>query len=282
MILLCIYTLGFGSAAILGLASCPPLAERLKLYVQRRASEAKLQLDDIFVTFSPNRLQGFYLLAPVGVGLLGWLASGSWVMAAAGAAVGLLMPRLMVPTMKAQRFRKFHAQLVDSLLLLSSCLRAGLSMLQAFTVVAEEMPAPINQEFGLILKETRMGVSLDEAMIHFRQRMPSDDTNLFVTAVLVARETGGDVTAIFTRLVETLRERKKIKEKIKTLTFMARMQGIVMGILPVAFSYVTYTMDRSHFNFFLTDPLGKVLLIGVVAVQLFGAFLFMRFSKSPL
>ena len=127
-----------------------------------------------------------------------------------------------------------------------------------------------------------MGVSLDEAMVHFRQRIPSDDTTLFVTAVLVARETGGDVTSIFTQLVETLRERKKIKEKIKTLTFMARMQGIVMGILPVAFSYATYRMDPDHFGFFLHDPLGRMILVGVIGVQCFGALLFMRFSKSPL
>jgi len=216
------------------------------------------------------------------VGLAGWLLTASWIVAVAAAALGLLAPRMIVNLMKVQRNKKFHAQLVDSLLLLSSCLRAGLSMLQAFTVVTEEMPAPISQEFGLILKETRMGVSLDEAMIHFRHRIRSDDTNLFVTAVLVARETGGDVTAIFTRLVETLRERKKIKEKIKTLTFMARLQGIVMGLLPIAFSYATYSMDRSHFQFFLTDPLGRLLLLGVVVVQLFGAFLFMRFSRSPI
>jgi len=192
------------------------------------------------------------------------------------------VPKLTVPFVKAKRNKLFHTQLVDGLLLLSSCLRAGLSMLQSFTVIAEEMPAPINQEFGLILKETRMGINLDEAMTHFKQRMPSDDTGLFVTAVLVARESGGDVTAIFTRLVETLRERKKIREKIKTLTFMARMQAVVMALLPIAFSYSVSKIDPNHFTFFLNDPVGKLLLAGIVVIQIFGAYLFLRFSRSPL
>jgi len=279
---LVMYGLVFGSAAILGLASYPPLRERIKAYVELRAREAKVYLEDMFLDLSHHRLRVLYGISPVGVGLLGWMITGWWVIGLIGASVGLLVPRVLIRYLHQVRRKKFHAQLVDSLLLLSSCLRAGLSMLQSFTVVAEEMPPPISQEFGLLLKEMRMGVNLEEGMAHLKQRMPSDDTNLLSTAVLVARETGGDITAIFARLVETIRERKKIKERIKTLTFMARMQGVIMALLPIVFSYVVYTIDKNHFKFFLTDATGRVLLAGVVALQLFGGYLFMRFSKSPL
>jgi tight adherence protein B len=273
----------FGSVAIAGLATYPPLMTNVKLYVDRRATDARIQLEDIFVNLSQYRLKLLYGAAPVVLGLLFWvLSGGQWLLAAVGFALGFVVPKLTVPFVKAKRTKLFHTQLVDGLLLLSSCLRAGLSMLQSFTVVAEEMPAPISQEFGLILKETRMGINLEEAMAHFKQRMPSDDTGLFVTAVLVARESGGDVTAIFTRLVETLRERKKIREKIKTLTFMARLQAIIMGLLPIGFSYTVMKIDPNHFTFFLQDPVGKMLLVGIVVIQLFGAYLFLRFSRSPL
>ena len=272
----------FGSVTIAGLATYPPLLTNVKLYVDRRATDARIQLEDIFVNLSQYRLKFLYAAAPVILGLVFWLVSGQWLAAVVGFSLGLVVPKLTVPFVKAKRNKLFHTQLVDGLLLLSSCLRAGLSMLQGFTVVAEEMPAPLNQEFGLILKETRMGINLEEAMTHFKQRMPSDDTGLFVTAVLVARESGGDITAIFTRLVETLRERKKIREKIKTLTFMARMQAVVMAILPFAFSYAVYNIDRNHFTFFLNDPVGKALLVGIVMLQLFGGYLFIRFSRSPL
>ena len=120
--------------------------------------------------------------------------------ALAGVAIGLLLPRLIVSQLDRIRRRKFIGQLVDGLLLLSSSLKAGLSMLQAFSVLAEEMPPPISQEFGLVLKETKMGVELAEAMDHLKKRMPFNDITLFVTAVLVSRETGGDITHIFGRL----------------------------------------------------------------------------------
>ncbi len=274
--------LGFLSAALFGLLSYPPMLERLKLYIQRRTAEASVQLEDMFMSLSQHRLKLFYVLATPLTGLLFWVLTGIPWAALIGLAVGRIIPKFVLNYLKIKRRGMFQKQLVDGLLLLGSCLRAGLSMIQAFTVVAEEMPAPISQEFGLVLKETRMGVSLDEAMGHFKTRMLSDDTNLFVTAVLVARETGGDVTTIFARLVETIRERRKIKEKIKTLTFMARMQAIVMALLPIAFSFITFSMDKNHFGFFLHDPLGQMILLSVIVTQLLGAWLFMRFSKSPL
>lgn len=282
MILLAIYGLLFGAVAVASLAGYGPVKQRASLYLQQRVEEAKFNLEDMFVVLSHHRLLHLHIVAPFVLGLGAWVATGVWYAGLVGAGIGAVLPKGMLRYLRYDRAKKFHGQLVDCLLLLSSCLRAGLSMMQAFTVVAEEMPAPISQEFGLLLKETRMGVPVDEAAAHLRQRMPSDDLNLFVASVMVARETGGDITAIFARLVETLRERKKIRERIKTLTFMAKLQAALMGALPFAFSIAIYSIDRSHFNFFLTDPTGKLMLAAVVTVQLFGTYLFLRFSRSPL
>lgn len=276
------YALCFGSAAVLGMASYPPIMERIARILRLRVERATLQLSDMFVELPKDRLLSLYVGAPVVCGLLSWVLLENVLFAVPGFGLGLLVPRMAVPILKRQRDAKFQNQLVDGLLVLSSCLKAGLSMLQAFTVVNEEMPVPISQEFGLVLKETRMGLSLDEALVHLKQRMPSDDCTLFVTAVLVARETGGDITSIFTQLVETIRERKKIKERIKTLTFMARLQGGMMAMLPFAFSYVSYSIDPTYFGFLLHDPTGQVMLFGVVFLQLLGGWLFMRFSRSPI
>jgi tight adherence protein B len=280
--MLLLYGMVFGAVVLVSLASYPPVMERLNAYIRRRVDEARTNLEDIFVNLSQGRLRELYTYTPIVAALLGWVATGIWMFAIVGAGIGIVGPRLWVQHMRRSHQKRFHAQLVDTLLLVSSCLRAGLSMLQSFAVVAEEMPLPINQEFGLVLKETRMGVGLDEAMLHFKQRSPSDDTHLFVTAVLVARETGGDITAIFTRLVDTLRERKKIRERIKTLTFMSKLQAIVMAMLPIAFIFVTYSVDQKHFQFFLNDGLGRVMLAGIVMAQLFGLYLFLRFGRSPL
>jgi tight adherence protein B len=272
----------FGSVALIGVIIYPPLAERFRVHVHKRAQTASVELSDIFVNLSHARLQLLYGLSPVAVGLVIWMLTGLWIMGVLGLGVGLVFPQFVLRSMRALRSKQFHDQFVDSLLLLSSSLRAGLSMVQSFTVIAEEMPPPISQEFGLVLKEIRMGVNVDEAMVHLKQRMPSDDTTLFVTAVLVARETGGDVTAIFAKLVETLRDRKRLKERVKTLTFMAKMQGGLMGGLPFLFAYAVYQMDKNHFTFFLSDPVGKMLMMLIAAFWVVSMLLFMRFGRSPL
>lgn len=282
MLLLLTYSLCFSSAALAGVISYPPLRERLATYLRQRATEATAELSTMFLNLPNRAVWLLYGVSPVVCGLLFWLASGNAVIGLIGAAFGVALPKLILLQARRTYVKRFHAQLVDGLLLLSSSLKAGLSMTQAFTVVAEEMPPPIALEFGLILKEIRMGVNLDEAMAHLKQRMPLDDVTLFTTAVLVGRETGGDITQVFRRLVETLRERKKLKERIKTLTFMARMQGVIMAMLPVVFAFLVYRIDPRHFQFFLSTELGRVLLAAIVLLQVIGMLLFVRFSRSPL
>ncbi len=276
------YGLCFSAAALAGMASYPPLAQRFATSIRRRAEEATAQLADLFIDLPHRRVWLVHAASPAVVGGLAWLVTGNWIIGSLGTIVGIVVPRLVVAQIRRLHRKRFHDQLVDGLLLLSSSLKAGLSMSQALTVVVEEMPSPIAQELGLVLKETRMGVTLDEAMWHLKERVPGDDVSLFVTAMLVARETGGDITLVFARLVETIRDRKKLKEKIKTLTFMARMQGCIMALLPVVFGYLVYSMNHRYFDFFVTDPIGRMLLVGIVLLQCVGGLLFLRFSRSPL
>ena len=276
------YGLLFGAIVLGTLASYQPVLVGINAYVTKRVEEMRLQLEDMFVDLPERRLRVLYFVAPPVIGLAGWISSQSWVAAIVGGLIGLVVPRLIITRVRALRTKQFHAQFVDALLMMSSSLRACLTLVQTFTVVVEEMPPPISQEFGLMLKEIRMGVSLDEAIVHFRERAASDDMNLFVTTVLVARETGGDITTVFSRLVDTMRERKKIRERIKTLTFTARMQAAVMALLPFVFCFIVYSINPNHFRFFLTDPTGKVMLVGVALTQVVVCFLFMRFSRSPL
>lgn len=282
MELLLAYGLGFGSVVVAGLAAYAAVTRRAGDYLRQRSEEATAQLGDMFLDLPSRRVWLAYALSPVVVGAAAWLLTERWVLGVIGAAVGVLAPKVAVRSMGRMRQRRFHGQLVDALLLMSSSLKAGLSMMQAFAVVAEEMPPPVSQEFGLLLKQTRMGTNLEEAMGNLKRRMPSDDVTLFATGVLVSRETGGDVTRLFTQLVETLRERKKLKERIKTLTFMSRMQGILMGMLPLVFAVVVYRMNAEYFRWFFTDPLGRMLLAVVVGLQVVGALLFVRFARSPL
>lgn len=282
MTLLLAYGLFFGATALAAHAAYPDVSARFLNYVNRQAIKASTELGDIFLNPSQRMIWFLYALSPIIVGVAALLISGHFIVGLIGLAFGILVPKMILRQMRRNYHKKFHVQLVDALLLLSSSLKAGLSMTQAFTVVVEEMPSPVSQEFGLILKESRMGVNLDEAMLHLKQRMPGDDVSLFVTAVLVARETGGDITAVFARLVETIRERRKLKERISTLTFMARFQGFVMAMLPVAFGMLVYQMNKDYFLFFVNEPLGRMLTVWIVVLQLVGMVLYARFSRSPI
>jgi len=107
---------------------------------------------------------------------------------------GLIIPFMVIKKMEAMRKQKFGAQLVDGLTILSSSLKAGLSLQQSIEVLVEEMPPPIGQEFSLVLRQMQMGVSLEEAMYTLKKRMRLDELDIMVTAIMVARESGGDLT----------------------------------------------------------------------------------------
>ena len=276
------YGVCFGSVAVASATAYQTVTQTAGEYLRRRSTEATEQLGEMFMDLPRRKIWAAYVLSPVAMGVAAWLLTERWIFGVLGVALGVVLPKLVLRQMDRVRQQTFHGQLVDSLLVMSSSLKAGMSMMQAFAVVAEEMPAPASQEFGLMLKQTRMGVSLEEAIASLKRRMPSDDVNLIATAVLVSRETGGDITHLFSRLVETIRERKKLKERVKTLTFMARMQGVVMGLLPIGFGFTVYNMNHEYFNWFLTDPVGRVLLMAVVGLQVIGAALFIRFARSPL
>src|SRR5262249_5621725 len=143
--------------------------------------------------------------------------------------VGFAVPRLRLSQLVAARRRKFGDQLVDALMIMSSSFRGGLSLIQAIEAVVDEMPEPIKQEFGIVLGENKMGVPLDESLNRLYKRMPSPALQQMVTAILLARETGGNLALIFSRIIATTRERKKIEQNLNTLTIQGRIQAVVMS-----------------------------------------------------
>jgi tight adherence protein B len=163
-------------------------------------------------------------------------------------------------------------------MILSSSLKGGLSFMQALEVVCEEMPAPISQEFGLVLKENKLGITLDESLLNLRRRMPLEEVNLMISSILVAKSTGGELTRVFSQLVETIRSNIKLKEKITTLTLQGKLQGIIMSILPIAFAIFIYKQDPHHFDIMLETQLGKMLLVGAVLGQIIGMVLIKKMS----
>jgi len=127
-----------------------------------------------------------------------------------------------------RRREKFNLQLPEALGTMSNALRAGFSISQAFDSVAARGDAPISEEFAILQRQLKIGMSFEDALESLSQRVGSDDLTLVTTAILISRRTGGNVTEIFDKISETIRGRLRILRKVKTLTAQGRMQGIVV------------------------------------------------------
>jgi tight adherence protein B len=283
---LLIYGSVAGSAGCAALVAYPLLARlvthsasRIEQYQQERVEEATKRLDDIFLDVKPTWMKVAYGIGPLASGLLAYVVFQDWIITGVGAVAGILLPDFWVRYTRASRRRKFQAQLVDALFILSSSLRAGLSLTQAFEQLESEMPPPASQEFGLMMKAHRLGRTLEEALQGLNERMPCDELHLITTALLVGRETGGDVTAIINQLITTIRERKKLSEKVKTLTLQGRLQAYIMSALPVIFAFFVRTFNPRYFDALLNETTGQIVIVVAVLLWLVGMALLMKVSK---
>ncbi len=248
-----------------------------KEFQNKRAKRISENMEDSFVFWEKKKLFLLYL-APFVFAGLGFLLTFHFIGAIVGFIVGLAFPNVMVKLNRARRLRQFQSQLVDGLMIISSSLKGGLSLIQAIEVLCEEMPAPMSQEFNMVLKENRWGMSLEESFLLLKKRVPLDDVNLLVTSLLIARETGGDLTRVLAKLTNTIRDNIKVKEKVATLTLQGRLQGIVMSFLPIGFGYFIFKQNPEHFNIMWQSDMGRTMLLTAIGLQLLGMYLIKRIS----
>lgn len=274
-------------SAIAAAAAVSPMLLRLftrsvstvEQYQQERVDQAAKALDEIFVEVKPAWLKMAYGLGPLLAGVAGFLLFNSVMAAVVGAVLGLVLPDLWVRQRRAARKRKFRSQLVDAMFMLSSSLRAGLSLTQAFEVLESEMPPPASQEFGLMMKAHKVGRTLEESLARLNQRMACEEMHLVTTAVTVARETGGDLTTIVNTLIGTIRDKRKLAERVSTLTLQGRLQAYIMSGLPMLFAGFVLTFNPRYFDPLFTAPSGKTVIAVAVGLWAIGMVLLLRLSK---
>ena len=281
-----LYTTAIGSVGCAAIALQPVVSavvvrskSRLEEYQDVKVAQSSKTLDDMFEDVHPKRLKLVYGIVPVAVGVVAFLITHQLWLAIAGTVLGVFVPDLWIRQRQAIRQRKFRAQLVDALLILSSSLRAGLSLTQAFEQLESEINPPASQEFGLMLKAHRLGRTLEEALQGLNDRMPSDELQLMTTAVLVARETGGDVTEVIGQLVTTIRDRQKLGDKVKTLTLQGRLQAYLLSVLPIVFALFVRTFNPKFFNVLLEEPSGHMVIAAACVLWVVGMVLLMRMSQ---
>jgi tight adherence protein B len=171
-----------------------------------------------------------------------------------------------------RRVKKFSAQFADALDLLAGCVKSGQSLNAAIQNVADEMPDPIGDEFRIMADELTFGEDLSKVLAHLRDRMNTEDVQIFCTALQIQKDVGGNLTEVLDGLQKTIRERFRILRQVKTLTAQGRLSGWIVGGLPVALGFVIYLCNPNYMKELFT-PTGQKLLIGAGVMELLGMLL---------
>jgi tight adherence protein B len=251
---------------------------KFKYLQHKRVEKFSSQLEDIFYKPSYKLILLFILSPLIGAGL-GFVFMNNLISIVIGALIGFIIPSLIIKILKKKREEKFNEQLIDGLMEISNYLKGGLSILQALEEMTKRNQPPLKDEFSLALRANKMGVPLEECLEIMNKRMNSEYLQLMTNAILVGKETGGNLISVFSKLTATIRERKKLKDKINLLTFQGRLQAIIIFILPFVFTATVYKMDPHHFDVMLETELGRIFLIAAGALQLFSLFLIVKFSS---
>ncbi len=261
------------------------MAVALKKYDEaqkRKAEEASAQFEQMFIFLNRRVLLFLFPISALTAGSVAYIISKQWWLGLVFLVVGAIIPGWMISAMDRRRRQKFILQLVDGLMVMNSCLKGGLTLVQSFEILAEEMSAPLSNEVALLNREIKVGVTLEEALLRLEKRMPSEEMTLVTSAVLVARETGGDLTKVFSRLVETIRDRIKLREMVTTLTLQARLQSIIISLLGPVFFVIVKKIRPDHFDIMWKDDLGRIFLLAAIGLQILGIILIIIFGKIEI
>jgi len=250
------------------------LSSGYQQYRQRYLAKSLQELDGMFLFLEPKQLLLLNLSAMVLLGVAALLIFNP-LAAILGIALGFFLPRLLVRHSRKRRVRKFNVQLVDALQSLANAFRAGLTFPQAVDQLAREMPAPLSQEFGLLIKEVKLGVSIEDALVNLSARVGSEDLDLVVVATNIARQLGGNMAEIFETLSATARERFRLEGKIDAITSQGRLQGWMVSAMPLLLGLVLNYMRPDLIQPMLQHLFGYVL-VGIVLVMEGLGFLLIR------
>ncbi len=298
-VFVCVATL-IGGVAVFLRSNDNPNENRLTEFIQNKKRTASKSAAEVLLSpldDAPTKIEefisryfnlgryieqsGMNLNVPKFLGITGGLAGAGFLISmvvlpikvfAPMIAVGLAtLPIMAVWWKRRSRLRKFGASLPEALELISRALRAGHSLPAGIQLVAQQMSEPLGPEFGRCYEQQNLGIPLEDALKEMTDRVPNLDLKFFVTAVLLQRQTGGDLAEILDKIGKLIRERFQIWGQIQALTGEGRLSGIVLLALPPALFLVMLKLNYDYVMLLFEDPIGIKMLIGGIIMQVLGA-----------
>lgn len=249
----------------------------IKLYEKSigKKSEIMLHMKLMGMEVSERKVIQMLLLSSFGLGFLFFLVA--WPNFAVGIFLGLsaaiagfqTLP-IIFKLMYEKRCSQFVDQMVDALTIMANGVKSGSNPQQAMQRVVEIMGNPISSEFGQVITQTQFGQSFEEALTDLGMRIPKPDVQMFVTAINILKETGGNMSETFETIVSTIRERQKLEKKISAMTAQGIMQGIIISCIPFFLMGVFFIIDKAYISPMFSTSIGLVLLAAMLILQIIG------------
>ena len=256
--------------------SLPAYTQRYQQRFQARVNE---KLYSAFVFLDPERIFTLQVVVSVGAVLVTWtITSSVWLAALMAVLIGFL-PTWILHRLKLKRAAQFRDQLPDAVMIMSSSMRSGNSLLVSLDAVATEMPKPICQEFELMLRECRLGIRLEDALGSLERRNAIEEMRLLGAAIRISLETGGNLAESLETLAASLRSKLAIEGKLDALTSQGKLQAWVVGCLPFAIAAVLYQIDRVGMTPMFTTPKGWIACGLVIVLQALGVLVIRRIVR---
>jgi tight adherence protein B len=241
-------------------------SERYKASVKEWVHEYERQ----FLTVNIHYLVGVPVLLGVAMGIMTFDPFGFVIFGSFGILAGWKLPGWLLRNIRLKRGLKVEAQLMDALILMSNGLKSGIDLVQCIELVHRDLQPPISEEFGLCLKNYGLGTALEKALEGVEERVQSRLLSYVIKAVVIQRQVGGNLTKIFDRIVENIREESKLSEKTRAMTAQQRLQSLVVGIMPWVMLAVMFLFQPAAMREFYFTGLGVVTLLFCVVWILIG------------
>jgi tight adherence protein B len=237
-------------------------AARLGAFLERFRFAKRLKL---LLVYADSRMSvgGAAIAAATCAAVLGataHLLSGVLLVGAIAAPIGAALPYLWLRIHGTRRTKAFNNALPDAIDLLARALRAGHSVGSAIEMVGEQSPQPVAGEFVQVFQQQRLGLPFRDTLLQMGERVPSRDLHFLITAILIQKETGGDLTEILDRTAHVIRERVRIEGEVRTKTAQGRLTGWILAMLPVVMLALINLANPGYSDILFHDPQGRQLL----------------------
>jgi len=231
---------------------------------------ADVNMSDMFMFIEPSKLFIYNLGALVLLPLLIYVLTGDILIAASIFALLLIIPPIIYKMLRNKRLKQFELQLPDMLLMVTGALKAGASLNMALESIVRDSPAPMSQEITLLMRQQRLGVDFSKSLDTLEERVPIQSVFMFVAALKISREIGGNLGETLGTLAETLRRKITMEGKIESLTGQGKAQGLVMSALPFFLAVLLSFIEPENMQKLYTTPSGFIVLAIIITMQILG------------